>query len=85
MRTPDLSFAKLDFSQTPFLVIWEMTQACDLVCRHCRASAIPERCPEELTTKEGRRLLDEIKGMGTPVVVLSGGDSLKRPDLQDLI
>ncbi|MFQ5579867.1 MAG: TIGR04053 family radical SAM/SPASM domain-containing protein [Nitrospiria bacterium] len=85
MRMPDLSFAKLDFAQAPFLVIWELTQACDLVCRHCRASAMPERCPEELTTEEGYRLLDEIKAMGTPVVVLSGGDPLKRPDLQALV
>lgn len=85
MNVPDLSFSKLDFSSAPFLVIWELTQACDLVCRHCRASALPERCPDELTTAEGRRLLQEIQGMGTPVVVLSGGDPLKRPDLAELI
>jgi len=85
MNAPDISFSKLDFSQTPFLVIWELTQACDLVCRHCRASAIPDRCPVELTTAEGRQLLEEIQTMGTPVVVLSGGDPLKRPDLLELI
>ena len=85
MKAPDLSFSKLDFAQTPFLVIWEVTQACDLVCRHCRASAMPDRCPDELTTKEGYRLLEEIEVMGTPVVVLSGGDPLKRPDLLELI
>jgi radical SAM protein len=85
MNSPDLSFSKLDFSSTPFLVIWELTQACDLVCRHCRASAMPERCPEELTTAEGRCLLEEVQAMGTPVVVLSGGDPLKRPDLPELI
>ena len=85
MKTPDLSFSKLDFAQTPFLVIWEVTQACDLVCRHCRASAMPDRCPDELTTKEGYRLLKEIEAMGTPVVVLSGGDPLQRPDLLELI
>jgi radical SAM protein len=85
MNFPDLSFSKLDFSSAPFLVIWELTQACDLVCRHCRASAMPERCPGELTTSEGIRLLDEIQAMGTPVVVLSGGDPLKRPDLCELI
>jgi AdoMet-dependent heme synthase len=85
MNSPDLSFSKLDFSHTPFLVIWELTQACDLVCRHCRASAMPDRCPDELTTQDGRRLLEEVQAMGTPVVVLSGGDPLKRPDLPDLI
>lgn len=85
MKTPDLSFSKLDFSRTPFLVIWELTQACNLVCRHCRASANPERCSEELTTGEGKKLLEDIHAMGTPVVVLSGGDPLKRPDLTALI
>src|SRR3990172_440109 len=85
VNAPDLSFSKLDFSLTPFLVIWELTQACDLVCRHCRASAMPERCPEELTMEEGFKLLEEIKAMGTPVVVLSGGDPLKRPDLARLV
>jgi len=85
MKAPDLSFSKLDFAKTPFLVIWEVTQACDLVCRHCRASAMPDGCPDELTTKEGYRLLKEIEAMGTPVVVLSGGDPLKRPDLLELI
>jgi radical SAM protein len=85
MKAPDLSFSKLDFTQTPFLVIWELTQACDLVCRHCRASAMPERCPDELTTKEGFELLGKIEAMGTPVVVLSGGDPLRRPDLLELI
>ncbi len=85
MKSPDLSFSSLDFSCTPFLVIWELTQACDLVCRHCRASAMPERCPDELTTEEGRQLLQAIEAMGTPVVVLSGGDPLKRPDLPELI
>ncbi len=85
MNSPDLSFSKLDFSRTPFLVIWELTQACDLACRHCRASALHDRSPEELTTAEGKRLLSEIRGMDTPVVVLSGGDPLKRPDLCELI
>jgi len=85
MKTPDLSFSKLDFSRTPFLVIWELTQACDLVCQHCRASAMPDRCPEELNTEEGKGLLEAIRKMGTPVCVLSGGDPLKRPDLLDLV
>ena len=39
---------RVDFEQAPFLVIWETTQGCDLACRHCRASAQPERDPHEL-------------------------------------
>lgn len=74
-----------NFDQAPFLVIWEVTQACDLVCRHCRASAIPERHPAELTTAEGLSLLDEIRRFGQVLLVFTGGDPLKRPDLFDLL
>jgi len=75
----------VDFHKAPFLVIWETTQACDLACSHCRASAQPERDPSELTTEEGQRLIAEAKEMGTPVFILSGGDPVKRPDLFELV
>ena len=81
----------MDFNQAPLLVIWEVTQACDLACVHCRASAMPCRNPDELTTEEGYRLLDqvkafgEVKPFGAPLLVFTGGDPLKRPDLYDLI
>ncbi len=73
------------FDDAPFLVIWEVTQACDLACLHCRASAIACRNPLELTTDEGYRLLDEIRSFGDPLVVFTGGDPLKRSDLFDLL
>ena len=76
---------RIDYQQTPFLIIWETTQACDLACRHCRASAQPDRDLSELTTAEGEDLLRQAFGLRTPIVVLSGGDPLKRPDLCDLI
>jgi radical SAM protein len=75
----------MDFNQSPLLVIWEATQACDLACVHCRASAMPARNPEELSTEEGYKLLDEIRSFGDPLMVFTGGDPLKRPDLFDLI
>ena len=75
----------MNFDQCPMLVIWEATQACDLACVHCRASAQPERNPRELTTEQGYRLLDEIRSFGEPLMVFTGGDPLKRPDLFDLI
>jgi len=75
----------MDFNQSPLLVIWEVTQACDLACVHCRASASPERHSDELTTGEGYQLLEEVKRFGNPLVVFTGGDPLKRPDLFDLI
>ncbi|HYD83277.1 MAG TPA: radical SAM protein, partial [Opitutus sp.] len=50
-----------------------------------RASAMPERNPNELTTEQGYKLLDEIRSFGEPLMVFTGGDPLKRPDLFDLI
>ena len=75
----------VDFNQRPFIAIWETTQACDLACVHCRASAQPERHPMELSTDEGKRLIDQIAALEVPVFVLTGGDPIKRPDLFDLI
>jgi radical SAM protein len=75
----------MNFDQSPLLVIWETTQACDLACVHCRASAQPNRNIGELTTEEGFALLDEIKRFGNPLMVFTGGDPLKRPDLFTLM
>ncbi len=74
-----------DFDVAPFLVIWETTRACALACKHCRASAIDQRDPEELSTSEGKALLGQIARMGTPICVLTGGDPLQRDDLEELI
>jgi AdoMet-dependent heme synthase len=79
------SLTVLSFDRAPLLAIWELTQACDLVCAHCRACATPRRDPLELTTEEGKRLLGELADMGAPLVVLTGGDPAKRPDLVELI
>src|SRR5579863_6277413 len=74
-----------DFNERPFIAIWEVTQACDLACVHCRASAQPDRNPLELTTDEGKDLIDQIAALQVPVFVLTGGDPIKRPDLFELI
>ena len=75
----------LDFNQTPFIVIWEVTQACDLACVHCRASAQSRRNPLELTTEEAKKLIEQVAELHAPVFVLTGGDPLKRPDIYDLV
>lgn len=75
----------IDFDERPYIAIWEVTQACDLACVHCRASAQPDRHPMELTTDEGKGLIDQIATMSVPVFVLTGGDPIKRPDLFELI
>lgn len=76
----------IDYKQSPFIVIWEVTRACDLACQHCRAEAQPACDPSELTPAEGLALLDHIKAeFHDPVVVFTGGDPLKRADLTELI
>ncbi|HVJ09433.1 MAG TPA: TIGR04053 family radical SAM/SPASM domain-containing protein [Acidisarcina sp.] len=79
------SHAAINYDETPFLVIWEVTQACDLSCKHCRAAAQPLRSPEELSTEEGKHLIDQIADMHVPIFVFTGGDPIKRPDIFELI
>ena len=75
----------VNFNERPFIVIWEVTQACDLACQHCRASSQPLRSPRELTTGEGKGLIGEIAAMQVPVFVITGGDPLRRPDIFHLV
>ncbi len=82
---PKPRFHELDFHRSPFLAIWEVTQACDLACLHCRAEARPCRDRGELTTREGFTLLEDLRRFGPILGVLTGGDPLKRPDIFDLI
>jgi radical SAM protein len=76
-----------NFDEKPLLVFWETTRACDLACRHCRASAISAPLPGQLSGAEGRALIDQVAGFGrpSPILILTGGDVLKRTDLFDLI
>jgi radical SAM protein len=75
------------FDRAPLRVYWELTRACDLACRQCRAEADRQRRPDELTTEECLRVLASLATAGPPTahVILTGGDPLKRPDLLDLV
>lgn len=79
--------SRLVYSDTPVLVYWELTRACELACLHCRAEAIAERDPMELGTTECHRVLEMIRHFGerTPHLVLTGGNPLKRPDIFGLL
>jgi len=76
-----------DYSRTPLNIYWEMTQACALACRHCRAEAVPQAHPMELTFDEGVAFLRQIPEFGEPLpqLILTGGDPLARADLYELI
>ncbi len=81
----DTWLAALDYDRAPFTIAWELTRACAYSCRHCRATAQPRRHPDELTTAEGRHLIDQLADFGTrPILVLTGGDPLMRRDVFDL-
>lgn len=79
--------AARDYSLTPLNIYWEMTQACALACRHCRAAAMPHPHPGELTHAEGLAFLRQIPEFGDPMptLILTGGDPLERPDLLPLV
>jgi len=76
-----------NFSQNPMLVYWEMTQSCGLACKHCRAEAMPQAHPLELTTSESQAFLTQVAAFGAPLphLILTGGDPLRRKDLYFLI
>jgi MoaA/NifB/PqqE/SkfB family radical SAM enzyme len=74
------------FDRAPRRVYWEVTRACSLACRHCRAVAAPRADADELTSAEGRRLLGRLAAFDPkPKVILTGGDPIERADLFDLI
>jgi heme b synthase len=76
---------RYDPAQAPRLVAWETTRACDLACVHCRAVAQPRPDPRQLSTEEAFRLVDDIAAFQEPaILILTGGDPLKREDIFDV-
>jgi heme b synthase len=66
------------------LLAWEVTRTCNLSCVHCRAAAIDKPYPDEFTTTECLELLDEVSAFASPIVILTGGEPLLRPDIFDI-
>jgi len=66
------------------LVAWETTRNCNLACMHCRASATHGPFSGELDTDGAFRLLDQISQVGKPIIILTGGEPLLRPDIFDI-
>lgn len=77
----------LDLDRRPILVFWETTRACGLACRQCRASAILQPLPDELTTAQAARFVDSLVGFGMPrpVLIATGGDVLMRHDVDAMV
>ena len=66
------------------LLFWETTIGCNLRCAHCRASAEPGRSSEEMNTEQAFKFVDDIASFAKPILVLSGGEPLYRPDILDI-
>lgn len=69
----------------PRLIVMELTLACGLRCQYCKASAVEKPLPGELTLDEIKKLVDDIKVLSNPVIILSGGDPLIREDIYEII
>lgn len=81
-----MQYTASDFGKNPLMFYYEVTQACDLICKHCRASAQADPDPDELTREQAFALIDQVTTFPRPpIMVMTGGDPLKRPDLFDLI
>lgn len=84
---PSSAARGVDLDRRPILVFWESTRACGLACAHCRAEAQSTPVPGELTTAEALAFIDSLAAFErpAPILVITGGDALMRPDLDELI
>jgi radical SAM protein len=86
LRPASLSGTLRDYRHSPLLVFYELTRACDLACVHCRACAQPGPAHGELSSAHSHDLLEQIADFPTaPLLVFTGGDPFKRPDLTALV
>ncbi|MCA9214394.1 MAG: 4Fe-4S cluster-binding domain-containing protein [Planctomycetales bacterium] len=77
MQPTIASYTADDFNTQPLMLYYEVTQACDLVCKHCRASAQEQSHPDELTTELSRALIEQAATFPRPpILVMTGGDPL---------
>src|ERR1700684_539555 len=78
--------APRDYAKNPMNLYWEMTQACGLACRHCRAEAISTPHPDQLTTAQSMDFLQQLTSFASkPPRIPTGGDPLERTDLYEII
>ncbi len=86
IRSRPHRYRREDFDHSPLLVFYEVTRACNLLCRHCRASAQPKPHPDELTSTQSRALIDQLGEFPKPpMLIITGGDPFKRKDVFDLV
>ena len=67
------------------LISWNTTKKCNMYCEHCYRDSGPEKQPDELNTREGKELIDEIVKAGFRLIIFSGGEPLLREDIYELV
>ncbi len=67
------------------LLAWEVTRACNLACKHCRAEADPRPHPDELSSREAKEFIASIPLVGSPILIFTGGEPLLRKDIFELV
>ena len=67
------------------IIVWNITRTCNLRCVHCYSDSDARAYPGELSTKEAKRVIDDLAGFGVPALLFSGGEPLLRPGLLELI
>jgi MoaA/NifB/PqqE/SkfB family radical SAM enzyme len=66
------------------VVIWNLVRRCNLTCKHCYSISADKDFKGELSTEEAFRVMDDLKAFRVPVLILSGGEPLLRPDIFDI-
>ena len=66
------------------VVIWNLVRRCNLKCKHCYSISADVDFPDELSTADVFRVMDDIKAARSPVLILSGGEPLLRPDIFEI-
>ena len=89
MRRPGSGPAAAAFEQrtgiqAPRIVAWEITRSCNLSCSHCRAASEFGHYPGELSLEECKAVIDDITSITDPILILTGGEPLMRPDIWDI-
>jgi AdoMet-dependent heme synthase len=69
----------------PLVMSWNVTRECNMKCSHCYINATEKKLSNELSTQEGKNLMDQICQVSKPLLILSGGEPLLRPDIYELI
>ncbi len=71
--------------QPPFMVSYSVTQKCNLKCKHCYSDSVDQAAPDELSTEEAFRLVDDLSRWGIGLLIIDGGEPLCREDLLDIV